>query len=593
MQGNPASKTEDKDVPADIRVLVVEDDCQDYILIREYLRQVRTANYIVDHVLNVAQARVALNDDRYDVFLVDLVLGEETGIHVLEEAVRNNISKPIIILTGALQQDIDSSVMQLGAADFIPKSEATSSLLDRTIRHAIERKATERALEKLVKQDVLTGLGNRKMFEDHIEYALARARRNDSRLGVMFLDLDRFKDVNDSMGHHAGDALLIEIARRLRQTVRECDVVARIGGDEFTILLTEIHGVEDTTKIASKLIENISLPVVVDGKSLVISSCIGISLYPESGNTVRELMQYADTALYESKNRGGGTYQHFTVDMYAQLQRNLDIESGLREAVHNNRLELYYQPLIRLSNGDGANGNVEGGSVIGAEALVRWRHPDGHLILPGEFLDIANKTGLILAIGDWVIAHALQQLQDWQRQGIDLRLAINLSPRQLRSSVFLPVFEAMLKNYDVDASHLEIELTEDVFLGSGSEIIYVLGRLKHFGIHIAIDDFGTGYSSLGYLKYLPIDRLKIDKSFISGKDCAGVAEEAITKAIIVMAESLGLHVTAEGVETKEQLDFLRNCGCEEVQGFYFSRPIDAAAITAYIRLHNNLDGTMV
>jgi diguanylate cyclase (GGDEF)-like protein len=573
MPGNPTSRTDDGIVLPQTRVLVVEDDYQDYVLISEYLRHVRTANYVVDHVSTVQEARTALSDDRYDVFLVDLVLGEETGIQVLEEVVRQNIGKPVIILTGALQQDIDAKVMHLGAADFVPKSEATSSLLDRTIRHAVERKAAELALEKMVKQDVLTGLGNRKMFEDHIEYALARARRNDTRLGVMFLDLDRFKDVNDSMGHHAGDALLIEIARRLRQTVRECDVVARIGGDEFTILLTDIHGEEDTAKVAAKLLENISLPIVVDGKSLVTSSCIGISLYPESGSTVRELMQYADTALYESKKRGGATFQHFTTDMHAQLQRNLDIESGLRDAVRNNRLELQYQPLVRTADG----------AVVGAEALVRWRHSAGHLVMPGEFLDIANKTGLILAIGDWVIAHSLQQLMDWQRQGLDLRLAVNISPRQLRSSVFLPVLEAMLKNCDVNVSRLEIELTEDVFLGSSAEIIEVLQRLKQLGISIAIDDFGTGYSSLGYLKHLPIDRLKIDKSFISADGSHDIAEAAITNAIIVMAKSLDLGVIAEGVETVQQLEFLRNCGCDEVQGFYFSRPVDADMMTSYAR----------
>jgi len=577
MQGNPANEVDGRIVRAEIRVLMVEDDYQDFVLISEHLRHVRNVNYIVEHVATVEHARRALLDDRYDVFLVDLVLGEETGMQVLEEAVQQNIGKPVIILTGALEDDIDGKVMQLGAADFVPKAEATSSLLDRAIRHAIERKASECALAKLVKQDVLTGLGNRKMFEDHIEYALARSRRNNTRLGVMFLDLDRFKDVNDSMGHPAGDALLIEIARRLRQTVRECDVVARIGGDEFTILLTDIHGQEDTTKVADKLIEIISLPIVVDGKSLVTSSCIGISLYPESGSNVRELMQYADTALYESKKRGGGTYQHFTSDMHAQLQRNLSIESGLRDAVHNNRLELHYQPLIRTADG----------TVIGAEALVRWRHVDGHLVMPGEFLDIANKTGLILAVGDWVVAHALQQLQQWQQQGLDLRLAINISPRQLRSSVFLPVFEAMLKNYDVDVSRLEIEITEDVFLGCGMEVIHVLQRLKQLGMHIAIDDFGTGYSSLGYLKHLPIDRLKIDRSFISTDGNEEIAEAAIANAIIVMAKSLDLHIIAEGVETAQQLEFLRNCGCEEVQGFYFSRPISAQAMTDYILAHGN------
>lgn len=580
MQGTPVSSDKRDGKFSEIRVLVVEDDYQDYVLISEYLRQVRSSHYVVDHVLSVTQARAALLDDKYDVFLVDLVLGEENGLHLLEEAIRNHVSKPIIILTGAQQQDIDAAVMQLGAADFIPKGEATPSLLDRTIRHAIERKAAAIELEKLVKQDVLTGLGNRKMFEDHIEYAIARSKRNGSRFGVMFLDLDRFKDVNDSMGHHAGDALLIEVAKRLRQTVREGDVVARIGGDEFTILLTEIHGHEDMEMVARKLIENISLPVVVDGKSLVTSSCIGISQYPESGSTVRELMQYADTALYESKKRGSGSYQYFTVDMHAQLQRNLDIESGIREAVQKNQLELHYQPLIRTSDE----------KIIGAEALLRWRRPDGHLVMPGEFLDIASKTGLIMAIGDWVIAHALQQLQCWQQQGFDMRLAINISPRQLRSSVFLPVFEAMLKNSDVDASRLEIELTEDVFLGSGGEIVRVLERLKQLGVGISIDDFGTGYSSLGYLKHLPIDRLKIDRGFISVDGNDGIAEEAITRAIIVMAQSLGLQVIAEGVETAQQLVFLRDCGCEEVQGFYFSRPIDARAMTAYVLAHGKPQG---
>lgn len=573
MRGSPVNDADRKDERPRTRVLVVDDDYQDFVLINEYLRQVQSSHYIVDHVLNVTHARSALLDDKYDVFLVDLVLGEETGINVLEEAIRNNVGKPIIILTGAQQQDVDAAVMQLGAADFIPKAEATPSLLDRTIRHAIERKSVEHALEKLVKQDVLTGLGNRKMFEDHIEYAIARARRNASRLGVMFLDLDRFKDINDSMGHQAGDALLIEIAKRLRLAVRECDVVARIGGDEFTILLTDIHGADDTEKVAKKLIENISLPIVVDGKSLVISSCIGISLYPDSGESVRELMQYADTALYESKSRGAGTFQIFTADMHAQLQRNLGIESGLREAVRKNQLELHYQPIIRAADE----------AMVGVEALVRWRHPAGHLVMPGEFLDIANKTGLICAIGDWVIAHALQQLQQWQQQGLDLRLAVNVSPRQLRSSVFLPVFEAMLKNCEVDASKLEIELTEDVFLGSSSEVVHILERIKQLGIGIAIDDFGTGYSSLGYLKHLPIDRLKIDKSFVSSDGDDGIAEDAITSAIIVMAHSLGLQVVAEGVETAAQLAFLRERGCEEVQGFYFMRPVDAASMTNYFR----------
>lgn len=428
-----------------------------------------------------------------------------------------------------------------------------------------EHKQTEEHMRHLAHYDALTNLPNRTLFNDRLGQALINAQRDNGKAAVMFLDLDRFKNINDTLGHGIGDLLLQEVAVRLTGCVRQGDTVSRLGGDEFVVLLPELNDEKDARLVAQKLLNAAVFPMVLEGHELHISASIGISYYPMDGANAEALMKNADVAMYRAKEEGRNNFQFYHASMNARSFERLAMETSMRYALNRGEFDLYYQPRFSLPEG----------RIIGAEALIRWNHPDLGLVSPGLFIPLAEETGLILPIGEWVLKQVAAQGKAWQQAGFPpLSLAVNVSARQFRRVDFVGEVLQILRNSGFDPHHLELELTESTLMTHAEENIETLKKLNALGIRIAIDDFGTGYSSLSYLKRLPVDILKIDRSFVSevpdSRD--GVA---IVEAIIAMAHSLGLHIIAEGVETAEQLEFLQMRKCNEIQGYYFSHPLPA------------------
>jgi diguanylate cyclase (GGDEF)-like protein/PAS domain S-box-containing protein len=431
-------------------------------------------------------------------------------------------------------------------------------------------KQFEASLERLAHYDVLTGLPNRLLLQSRLEHALDRARRDQHGLAVLFFDLDRFKNVNDTLGHPAGDALLQGFADRLRQRIREEDTIARLGGDEFVVVLERTHKTEQAAHIAQSVLDLLAEPFELpSGHEVYIGGSIGIALHPEDGERADELLKHADAAMYLAKEQGRGTYRFYTGALTEAANRRLHLETELRQALRRNEFILHYQPLY---------GNA--GEVVGFEALVRWQHPHEGMIAPGHFIPVAEDSGLIVELGEWVLRRACAQAAEWRRAGLpSLSLSVNLSPRQLRQADLVARITDILRETGYDPEHLALEITEGALMDDTGWAEARLRELRALGIRLAIDDFGTGYSSLAYLKRFPVDRLKIDQSFV--RDIPGDSSDmAIAATIIAMGRNLKLEVLAEGVETTAQLDFLKEQGCQLFQGYLFNRPLPAEAIPA-------------
>jgi len=428
-----------------------------------------------------------------------------------------------------------------------------------------------RDAEHMAYHDRLTGLPNQLLFFDRLDMALQHAKRHKHKLAVLFIDLDRFKYVNDSLGHGAGDELLGIAARRLTGCVRSEDTVARFGGDEFIILLRIIGRIEDAGKVAQKIIDTMNPPLSVGKHEIVSTASVGISIYPNDGEDAESLVKNADTAMYRAKEAGRDAYRYYTPAMNARTLEILELESDLRRALARKQLRLHYQPLIEVSEG----------RIYGLEALLRWEHPRYGLLGPDRFIETAETTGLILPIGEWVLREACRQIRQWKKHlGLDLIVSVNLSPRQFEQPDLVSQIRDALHESGLRPENLEIEITETNAMGDVDKTVRLLNELKVLGVRIAIDDFGTGYSSLSYLKLFPIDTLKLDQSFVSG---ISVPEDgAIARGVIAMAHSLGLHVVAEGVETLGQLEFLKESSCDRLQGFLFSRPLDPENFERYL-----------
>jgi diguanylate cyclase (GGDEF)-like protein/PAS domain S-box-containing protein len=437
-----------------------------------------------------------------------------------------------------------------------------------------EQQEAEAHIQRLAHFDALTGLPNRVLLKDRSDQAIEIARRHGQQLAVLFLDLDHFKKVNDSLGHRVGDELLRQLSARLRSAVREQDTVARLGGDEFVLVLpgTDMQG---ATHVATKVMELAAQPFQVDQTELAVTPSIGIALYPDDGHDFDTLCKCADTAMYRAKRDGRNALRFFTGEMQAQSVRALTLENALRRALERNQLQLHYQPQIDLRSG----------RVMGAEALLRWQHPELGAVSPAEFVPVAESCGLILPIGEWVMRTAAYQLRQWLDAGLgDLAMAVNLSSVQFRHADLPALVSRVLSDAGLPPQLLELELTESVAMGDPLGAISLMNDLHTRGIRLSIDDFGTGYSSLSYLKKFRVYKLKIDQSFV--RDLTEDPEDrAIVSAIISMADSLGLSTIAEGVETPGQLEFLRERGCTEVQGYLFSRPLPAADFEAFVRTH--------
>ncbi|MCL6635389.1 MAG: EAL domain-containing protein [Peptococcaceae bacterium] len=431
------------------------------------------------------------------------------------------------------------------------------------LRDITERKRYEETIRHQAFHDALTGLPNRMLFKDRLTLAIAHAKRNKQILAVLFLDLDRFKLINDTLGHALGDQLLQMTAQRLMETVREDDTVARLGGDEFTLLLPGINKAENAAKVAQKVIEAIRNPFTIGQHELYITTSVGVALYPSDGEDAETLLKNADAAMYLAKEKGRNNYQLYTPAMNARAFERLELENSLRRALEKGEFVVYYQPKIKMDTG----------KIVGMEALVRWQHPEKGLVPPADFIPVAEETGLIIPLGEWVLRTACRQNKAWQDRGFPpMRVAVNLSARQFQLQNLVETIARILEETGLEPRWLELEITESVAMQNAEYTVKMLHELKEMGIQLSIDDFGTGYSSLSYLKRFPIDKLKIDKSFVReiGMD---KDNEVIASTVIVLGKSLKIGVNAEGVENEEQLDFLKKHQCDEMQGYLFGRPV--------------------
>ncbi len=441
------------------------------------------------------------------------------------------------------------------------------TLTDISDRVAAENRLRENQnrLNQLAYHDILTDLPNRLLFQDRLEHALTKARRAGQRVALLFLDLDRFKNINDSLGHEWGDNLLCEVADRLRNCVRESDTVARLGGDEFMVILERVENLKQVAAVAQKILTRLTMPVEMQSYSLYATASIGISLFPNDGTDVESLMKCSDAAMYRAKELGRNNYQFYTADMNARAHELLLLETSLRQALERDQLVLHYQPQYDLNDM----------RLVGFEALVRWRHPEHGMISPADFIPLAEETGLIVPIGEWVLRTACEQNRAWQKQGLlPVRMAVNISARQFRQSGLIQQVSQTLHETGLDARWLELELTESMIMGNTENAIRTMQALNTMGVELAIDDFGSGYSSLAYLKRFPISKLKIDQSFV--RDVMVDANDAtIAASVIALAKSMQLEVIAEGIEDADQLAFLQKKGCHQGQGYLFSPPLPA------------------
>lgn len=430
-------------------------------------------------------------------------------------------------------------------------------------KQSLAQRETAEKIKHQAYHDSLTGLPNRAMFVERLDEAAKRAKRSTKSFGIMFLDLDRFKVVNDSLGHDAGDRLLIVAGKRIVASVRECDTVFRMGGDEFTVILENLTADEDAALVARRILHSFILPIDLNGNEAIISTSIGISVYPRDEVTPEKLIKFADAAMYRAKDAGRNRYQFFTEDMNFSAVERLELENGLRKALRKEEFFLVYQPKV----------SAESGIVVGMEALIRWRHPDLGVMPPDRFLSYLEDTNLIIPVGEWVIRNACRDMIQWIDDGLPpLRVSVNISSAQFRSEMLTRNVAKILSDTGLDPHLLELELTESLLVEDPQAAVVTLNELKKLGLLVSIDDFGTGYSSLNYLKQFPIDFLKIDRSFIHDL-INNEKDAAITTAITALAHSLNIKLVAEGVEDMAQLQFLRSKGCHEIQGFLVSKPV--------------------
>jgi len=670
-----------------IRVLLVDDDEDDYVMTRDLLVELGRGAFLLDWVSSYEEARAAVGRGEHDVYLLDYRLGARSGLDLLREAGAEGRGAPMILLTGQGGDEVDAEAMRAGAADYLIKGSLEAPLLGRSIRYAVERARASRALreseeryhrlvelspdailvhaageivfvngagvkllgagareqivgrpinefvrqdrqegvgrrlcgaagdaafleEKLVRadgtevcveaaavpfvykdrpavqvvardisrrkqmeekllhdafHDALTGLPNRALFMDHLRLAVERAKRPKKRylFAVLFLDLDRFKVINDSLGHTMGDQLLVATATRIQKCLRHLDTVARFGGDEFAVLLDGVEDVNDTIRVAQRLQRELTTPINVGGHEVFTSVSIGIALSNTGYERPEEVVRDADTAMYRAKAAGKSRYEIFDTGMHSRAVALLKLETDLRRAVEREEFVVHYQPIVSLSDD----------SIQGFEALVRWRHPERGLVTPAEFIPVAEETGLIIPLGRWVLREACRQMHRLQAASVSprpLSLSVNLSGKQFMQPDLVGQVKQILGETGFDPRRLHLEITESSVIENTETVTEMLMQLRALGVRLSMDDFGTGYSSLSYLHRFPIHTLKIDRSFVSGGD----GENEIVRTIIMLARNMGMDIVAEGVETKEQLAYLKELKCEYGQGFLFSRPLD-------------------
>ncbi len=607
-------------------ILLIDDQELPHILLRRMLKGEPDLNLL--SCKNPTEATMMIKDVKPSTILLDIIMPELDGLTLLRHIrsakdIDSNLS--IIMLSTEDKAETKAEAFRNGANDFLVKLPEKVEMLARIRYHATafiniiykreaeeslkrahkdlelrvekrtrdlhlanlrmqeeirERKQVEEALrtaqeelEKLAYYDALTNLPNRTMFQDRMEHEIQFANRNDRLMAVFFIDLDRFKHVNDSMGHAAGDQLLQEVASRLTACVRKSDTVARLGGDEFTVILADVDKEENVAHVAMKIIDSISEAIPLQGSDVFIGASIGIGLFPMDGKDFDTLTKNADTAMYKAKEAGRGNYKFYKEEMNSWAAHHLTLEGNLRKAVEEEQFLVHYQPQVDLGDN----------SIIGVEALVRWQHPKYGIVGPTEFISLAEESGLIVPLGKWVLYEACRQANEWHRMGLPrVSVGVNLSARQFRQGDLLETVGNILDRTGLEPEWLNLELTESVVMQDTRVALETLRSLIDMGIKISIDDFGTGFSSLSYLKTFPFSMLKIDRSFIL--DIPDDADnEAITIAIISMAKSLNIQVMAEGVETQAQREFLNRHGCRIGQGFLYGKPVSAEKTEKILR----------
>jgi diguanylate cyclase (GGDEF)-like protein len=559
-------------------VLLIEDNPGDARLLQEMLAEDPPAPFHLKCADRLSRAMEVLCSEKVELLLLDLSLPDSHGLETFTKIYAHSPKVPVIVLTGNDDNALALLAVKAGAQDYLFKGRLDRELLVRSMQYSIERKRYQEELEHQANYDTLTGLPNRNLLHDRLRQAVF-AQREAHPVAVVFLDLDHFKFVNDSLGHSLGDKLLATIAERLQSIVRDGDTVARLGGDEFVLILNDQTKGDVIFRVMQRILATISEPITIGSQELYITCSAGVSVYPQDGPDVESLLKNADVAMYRAKEHGRNNVQFYTSEMNALANERLALEHSLRKALDRNELLLHYQPKVSLATGE----------VVGAEALVRWQHPEWGLIAPKRFIPIAEETGLIVPIGEWVLRTACMQNQAWRAAGLPPGVvSVNVSARQFRQDRLVKTVGQILTESGMKPEHLEIELTESMVMHDAEAAIKILQGLKALGIALSVDDFGTGYSSLSYLRRLPLDTLKIDQSFVRDiADENGGDGGLLAQAIISLGHSLKLKITAEGVENDAQLEFLRAHHCDEVQGYYFSKPLPAAEFAQMLGARNH------
>ena len=545
-----------------VKILFIDREHGEYLLIADILSHIRHTQYELVWCNQLEAALPHILSNEFDVALLDFYWGDNSARDLLNSAKVQANKTPIVIMTDEMEIEVDRDVIRAGASDYLIKGQIDYQLLERTLRYAIERKQTELHLARLAHYDQLTDIPNRILFRDRLEHVIHLASRDKTSFALMFIDLNGFKQINDNFGHDAGDAIIRICAERLSACLRRSDSVARMGGDEFTLLLSHVDSHTDVAHIAEKIISVISEPTDINGYELVVGCSIGIAIYPQAGRDAESLLKNADMAMYKAKQEEGSSFCFFTEVMNKNVRRQLRMEASLRKALKKNQFFLQYQPRV----------DVETNQIVALESLLRWDNPETGVLSASEFIATAEDTGLIIAIGYWAIRQACSDLKEvHQRFGPGIAMSINLSMRQFKDERLVHEIATIFEDYSIQAGDIELELTESSFMENIDLVSLCMRPLAFFGINFALDNFGTGSSSFLHLQRLPITSVKLASRLLTELQ-RNSTDRRLVSAMITLAHNLGKIVVAEGVETLEQKNWLHDSGCKQMQGYFFAPP---------------------
>ncbi len=558
--------------PETLKILLLTNEPTEHLWLRCLLDRAESFNSQLAWCSDLSALHELLNQDSFDVVLWDCNCRDEDPLVFLGLLAIESDQAPVICLSAESERQMSKPIFQAGGADYICKSLLSEVLLERTIRNAVLRHSVNHQKDTRSHIDTLTGIVNRRVFLDRLHQAILRSERNKEVLGLVFFNIDDFRRINDALGYRSADQLITMLTSRLREGLRRSDSLARIGGDEFAVILENLDNTIDANHVTSKLLAMLSEPFIISHRQLVITMSAGIATFPEAGQTSEHILKHANRAMLDAKREQGNSFHFYHQKMNVAVERELELEAEFRTALRDGQLRLYYQPRVSIANDQ----------VVGYESLIRWEHPTKGLIMPDQFIPAAERSGMIVPMGYWVVEQACRDLARLQELGYDdLVCAVNLSFRQFYDKKLSETVFRIIYNADINTGNLEFELTESAMMYDQEYTQNCLGQLAQLGVSFSLDDFGTGYSSFANIQKLPISTIKIDKSFIDNV-CTNVDDEVIVKAIISLAHNLQINVVAEGVEDKEQLNFLLTNHCDEVQGYYYSKALKFESFLNYL-----------